>query len=128
MRLFFDNNLAPRLAHGFREFVAGEHEVIHLRDRFQPNISDVEWMQALAAEHGWVVISGDVRIGKNPHEIAAWQAAGHTIFFLKSGWTNIGFWEQVQKLAKCFPELMEAAQRAKPGASFVVTMNGRIES
>ena len=85
-------------------------------------------MKALAAEHGWVVISGDVRIGRNPHEIAAWKAAGHTISFLKSGWTNIGFWEQVQKLAKCFPELMDAAQRAKPAASFVVTMNGRIES
>lgn len=127
MRLFFDNNLAPRLAHGFREFVAGEHEVIHLRDRFQPNASDVDWMRMLAAEPSWVVVSGDVRIGKNPHEIAAWKAAGHTIFFLKAGWTNIGFWEQVQKLAKCFPDLVETAQRAKPGESFVVTMNGRIE-
>lgn len=128
MRFFFDNNLAPRLAHGFREFVAGEHEISHLRDRFPPDISDVDWMRSLAAEPGWVVISGDVRIGKNPHEIAAWKAAGHTIFFLKSGWTNIGFWEQVRKLAKCFPELVKTARRAKPGASYVVTMNGRIEA
>ena len=126
MRFFFDNNLAPRLAHGFKAFVAGEHEVLHLRDRFPANTPDVEWMKALAAEPGWVIISGDVRIGKNPHEIAAWQAAGHTIFFLKTGWTNIGFWEQVQKLAKCFPDLMESAQRAKPGMSFVVSMNGKI--
>ena len=128
MRFFFDNNLAPRLAHGFRAFVAGEHEVLHLRDRFLPNKPDVEWMQELAIEPGWVIISADVRIGKNPHEIAAWKTAGHTIFFLKSGWTNIGFWEQVQKLAKCFPDLLEAAQRAKPGASFLVAVNGRIES
>lgn len=127
MRFFFDNNLAPRLAHGFREFVAGEHEVVHLRDRFSADTSDVEWMKSLASEPGWVVISGDVRIGKNPHEIAAWKATGHTIFFLKSGWTNIPFWEQVRKLAKCFQELAETAQAAKPGASFVVTVNGRIE-
>lgn len=127
MRFFFDNNLAPRLAHGFKAFVAGEHEVLHLRDRFPANKPDVEWMQELAAETGWVIISGDVRIGKNPHEIAAWQTAGHTIFFLKSGWTNIGFWEQVQKLAKCFPDLLEHAQRARPGDSFVVTVNGKIE-
>ena len=128
MRFFFDNNLAPRLAHGFREFVAGEHEIIHLRDRFPAATADVEWMKTLASEAGWVVISGDVHIGKNPHEIAAWKAAGHTIFFLKSGWTNIPFWEQVRKLAKCFQDLVETARKAPPGASFVITVNGRIET
>jgi hypothetical protein len=128
VRFFFDNNLAPRLAHGFREFVAGEHEIRHLRDLFPPDTADVDWMRSLAAQKEWVVISGDVRIGKNPHEIAAWKAAGHTIFFLKSGWTNIPFWEQVRKLAKCFEELIETAQKAEPRASFVVTVNGRIET
>jgi PIN like domain len=99
VRLFFDNNLAPRLAHGFKEFVAGEHEVIHLRDRFAANQPDVQWMEELAAESGWIIISADVRIDRNPHEIKAWKTAGHTIFFLKSGWTHLDFWEQVQKLA-----------------------------
>ena len=128
MRFFFDNNLAPRLAHGFKAFVAGEHEIIHLRDRFPANTPDVEWMQKLAAEPGWIIISADGRIGKNLHEIKAWKTAGHTIFFLKSGWTNIEFWQQVQKLAKCFPELMSTASRARPGDSFLVTVNGKIET
>jgi hypothetical protein len=43
----------------------------------------------LAGESGWVILSGDVAIGRNPHEVEAWKAAGHTIFFLKAGWTNI---------------------------------------
>lgn len=127
MRFFIDNNIAPKLARGFNQFVAGEHEVMHLRDRFPGNTPDVEWMRELAAESTWIILSGDVAISRNPHEIAAWQQAGHTIFFLKAGWTNIEFWQQVQKLAKCFPEIISRAQRAKPGDSYVVTVNGRIE-
>lgn len=128
MRFFFDNNLAPRLAHGFKALALDQHEIIHLRDRFPASKPDVEWMKELAAESGWVIISADVRIGKNRHEIEAWKQAGHTIFFLKSGWTSIDFWQQVQKLAKCFPEIVELAQRAKPGDSFQVKVNGKIET
>jgi predicted nuclease of predicted toxin-antitoxin system len=127
MRFFFDNNIAPKLARGFNQFVAGEHEVIHLRDRFAANTLDVDWMRALAGESGLVILSGDVAIGRNPHEIAAWKTAGHTIFFLKAGWTNIEFWQQVQKLAKCFSEIIDRAQRARPGDSFLVNVNGKIE-
>ena len=84
-------------------------------------------MQALAGESDWIILSGDVAIGRNPHEVAAWRAADHTIFFLKPGWTNIEFWHQVQKLAKCFPDIIAASQRAEPGDSFMVTINCRVE-
>jgi hypothetical protein len=67
-----------------------------------------------------------VAIGRNPHEVEAWKAAGHTIFFLKAGWTNIEFWQQVQKLARCFPNIVDCARRLKPGESFIVTVNGKI--
>jgi len=95
LRFFLDNNLAPKLARGFHQFVLGEQEVVHLRDRFSQETPDAEWMQQLADESGWVILSGDVAIGRNPHEVEAWKAAGHTIFFLKAGWTNIEFWQQV---------------------------------
>lgn len=84
-------------------------------------------MKDLAEESNWIILSGDVAISRNPHEIAAWKEAGHTIFFLKAGWTHIGFWDQVQKLAKCFPDILVRAQRARPGDSFSVTVNGKIE-
>ena len=84
-------------------------------------------MRALAGESGWVILSGDVAIGRNPHEIEAWKTAGHTISLLKAGWTNIEFWQQVQKLAKCFSEIIDRAQRAQPGDSFLVNVNGKIE-
>jgi hypothetical protein len=126
LRFFVDNNLAPKLARGFHQFVIGEHEVVHLRDRFDKDAPDVEWMRQLASESGGVILSGDVAIGRNPHEVEAWKTAGHSIFFLKAGWTNIGFWHQVQKLARCFPDIVERARRAKPGQSFVVAVNGKI--
>jgi len=126
LRFFLDNNLAPKLARGFHQFVLGEHEIVHLRDRFSRDTPDVEWMRELASESHWVILSGDVAIGRNPHEVEAWKAAGHMIFFLKAGWTNIQFWPQVQKLARCFPDIIETARRADPGDSFVVTVNGKI--
>jgi hypothetical protein len=57
LRFFLDNNLAPKLARGFHQFVLGEHEVVHLRDRFSQETPDVEWMHQLADESGWVIIS-----------------------------------------------------------------------
>jgi len=122
-----DNNIAPRLARGFNEFVRGEHEFVHLRDRFQADAPDVKWMRDLAAESNWVILSGDVAIRKNPHEVEAWKQAGHVIFFLKPGWTNIPFWIQVEKLAQRFEEIEKLARRAKPGDSFMVGVRGEIE-
>ena len=109
--------------------VAPDHRVIHLRDKFEKvNIEDVEWMKALASEAGWIIITADVRIRRNPHEVAAWKEAGHTIFFLKPGWTDLTFWDQVNKFTKCFPDIIKEAERAERGSAFFVTVNGKIES
>ena len=50
MKFFFDNHLAPKLAHGLNEMVEPEHQVVHLKDDFPGNTEDVVWMQALANE------------------------------------------------------------------------------
>ncbi len=126
MKFFFDNNLAPKLARGLNAFVQPEHQVLHLKERFPGNTEDSAWMKALAQEQELVIVTADVRIGRNPHEIRAWQEAGHTLFFLKPGWTDMTFWEQAQKFTKCFPQLIEAALSAKKGSSFIVSANGKI--
>ncbi|MBA3607223.1 MAG: hypothetical protein H0W43_01715 [Chthoniobacterales bacterium] len=126
MRFFFDNNLAPKLARSLHVLVEPEHEVIHLKEKFPGNTPDEVWMTGLAGELDWVIISGDVRIGKNPHEIEAWRAAGHTVFFLKPGWTNYDFWTQAYKFVKCFPEIISTAAKARSGDFFVVAGCGKI--
>jgi hypothetical protein len=127
VRFFFDNNLAPKLARSLHVLVEPEHQVVHLKERFDANTPDEIWMRSLAAEADWCIISGDLRIRRNPHEIAAWREAGHTIFFLKSGWIHLSFWEQAQKFVKCFPNVLDASTRHPRGAIFFVSVNGKLE-
>jgi hypothetical protein len=127
VKFFFDNNLAAKIARGLNGFVAPDHEVIHLREKFQADAGDIDWMRQLAKEEGWIIVTADVRIGKNPQEIEAWKQAGHTIFFLKPGWTDMRFWDQALKFTKCFPSIIEKAQFAERGSSFIVSVNGKIE-
>lgn len=63
---------------------------------------------------------------KNPHEVQAWRAAGHTTFFLKPGWTNYAFWIQAYKFVKCFPDIIAVAAKAKSGEMFFVSGSGKI--
>jgi hypothetical protein len=127
VKFFFDNNLAPKIAKGLNGFVSPDHKVIHLKEQFPANTDDVDWMRKLAQEEDLIIVTADVRIGKNPQEIEAWKQAGHTIFFLKPGWTDMLFWVQAQKFTKCFPSIIEKARFAKRGSSFTVSVNGKIE-
>lgn len=127
MKFFFDNNLAPKIAKGLNGFVSPDHKVIHLKEQFPGSTDDVDWMRKLDQEEDLIIITADVRIGKNPQEIEAWKQAGHTIFFLKPGWTDMTFWVQAQKFVKCFPSIIEKARFAERGSSFIVSVNGKIE-
>ena len=128
MKFFFDNNLAVKIAHGLDQMVRPEHRVVHLRDEFLPNVEDAVWMKALAKEEDLVIVTADVAINRNPHEIRAWKEAGHTLFFLKPGWMDLTFWEQANKFTRCFPEIIKEAMRSERSAAFTVKVNGRIES
>jgi hypothetical protein len=127
LRFFFDNNLPPKLAKSLDLLVQPEHQVFHLKDRFPPNSPDELWIMALAREKHWVIISGDLRIRKNPHVMQAWKSAGHTVFFLKPGWINLPLWTQTWKFVKCFPDILAAAEKARSGSEFFVATNGKIE-
>jgi PIN like domain len=127
VKFFFDNNLAPKLARGLHEFVKPDHEVVHLKARFPGETEDEDWMRGLMGEAGLVIVTADINIGKNPHEVRAWKEVGHTIIFLKPGWVSLPFWTQAYKFTKCFPTIIERALRAEPGDSFVVAVNGKIE-
>jgi hypothetical protein len=127
VKFFFDNNLAPKIAKGLNGFVFPDHQVIHLKEEFPAKTDDVVWMKQLANEEDLIIVTADIRIGKNPQEVEAWKQAGHTIFFLKPGWTDMPFWNQAQKFVKCFPSIIDKAKNAERGSSFIVALNGKIE-
>ena len=83
MRFFLDNNLSPRVARALHCLVEPRHSVAHLKDRFAADITDVEWMSALVDKPEWIILSADIAISRNPHEVEAWKRAGHPIFFFK---------------------------------------------
>ncbi len=127
MRFFFDNNLPPRLARALDALAGPEHSVVHLKDRFSASTSDEVWLTQLGSEKDWVIISGDQRIRSNPHELKAWKAAKHTTFFLKRAWMTLEFWDQAQKMVKCFPGLIKQAEKAPLGSQFQLGVNGKID-
>jgi predicted nuclease of predicted toxin-antitoxin system len=71
VKFFFDNNLAAKIAKGLNGFVSPEHQVVHLKEQFAANTDDAVWMAQLAQQEDWVIITADIRVGKNPHEIEA---------------------------------------------------------
>ena len=127
MRFFLDNCLAIRHARALNEMVKPEHQFIHLQDKFGHDSKDEDWIRRLGQEGGWVIISGDYRIGKSAHERRAWHESGLTAFFLSKGWTNISSLQQHSKLAAILNDIIDTALKASPGSGFLIAMNGKIQ-
>ena len=89
MKVLIDENLPPALAKALHALFSGDHEVIHLRARFGPGVSDREWIEELSAEGRWVVISGDRRITRNRVEYAAFRKSGSLVSFCPRVYTKL---------------------------------------
>jgi hypothetical protein len=94
--------------------------VSHVRDRFRPNVLDAEWIEALGVEGDWIVISGDTRILKNPHERRVWQKAKLIGFFLAPAWLKLRMWDQAWHLVRKWPAITNQAKLAAAGSTFEV--------
>jgi hypothetical protein len=128
MKFFLDNNLSPKIAKALNNLVWPGHQVVHLKEKFSADISDQEWMRKLAEEdERWIIITADIHISRNQHEVRAWKQCGHTIFFLKPAWImGANFWSQAQKLVHYFPDIITLATSAKQGDAFFVPISGKI--
>lgn len=120
MKFFIDNNLPPSLAKALHELTSpAQHEVLHLRDRFSPSTPDVEWIESLAEEGDWVIVTQD-RLNKNALEKKALRDSKLTTFFLKKGWTDQKHWDKAWKLVRWWPSIIWQADRVEAGAAFLV--------
>jgi hypothetical protein len=82
VKVVIDENLSPALARALNALFDGEHEVVHIRDKFGPGVKDVDWIANLSAEGRWIVISGDTSIAKKKAEQAAFRNSRLIGFFL----------------------------------------------
>lgn len=125
MRFFLDNNLSPRYARALDELEGSRgHEVVHLKSKYDQTTPDEAWMSGLGREGNWIVITSDYRITKNPHEIAAWKESKLTVFFLRTSWFDITFWEQAAKLVKLWPAIVAASERTPQSTQYIVPVSG----
>jgi hypothetical protein len=123
LKFFIDNCLPPRWAPALSSLAdPGQYQVVHLRMKFPADVSDIEWIKKLAAEGGWTIVSGDVRITKLLHEREAWLSSGLTAFFLVKGW-DFEFWEKTARIVRWWPKILEQSKMVQPGAGFYVPVN-----
>lgn len=132
MKFFLDNNISHRLAAALLSLeyrVERENWTIkHLRDLFEPQTEDIAWLEALGREGEWIVISGDIRISRNPTERAAWRESGLTAFFFASQYPEKNIWTQVTHFLHWWPEITREAREhreAPEGSGYVIPMQGK---
>ncbi len=119
MRVFLDNNLSPYLAHALHALLEPEgDQVVHLTDRFPAQTEDRVWMNALAEEGGWVVISADRRIFRNPLEREAWRRSRFVVFFLAPQWSKARNIEKAWRLLRWWPLIRDQAAIVAAPAAF----------
>lgn len=109
MKFCFDNNLSPHLAHGLHELSRGEDKpptVIHLTDRFSPDVEDTVWVPELAKEGGWIVISQD-GFKKSKAERELLRTKGVSIYVLDPQWASKAHWVKAKQLVEWWPAILQ---------------------
>jgi hypothetical protein len=119
-----DNNLSPLLARAIDILVAPDgHTVIALREKFAASTKDAEWIEALGAEGGWTVLSGDVHITRRPAERLAWHRSRLKGFFLAPAWSRMTNIEKTARLLLWWPRLVAQDALVGSGAVFQIPVN-----
>jgi PIN like domain len=77
-------------------------------DHFPPESPDVEWLPVVS-QYGWVVLTKDSRIGRNPLEVLAIAQADARVFILASGNLNL------QDMADILVDSLEKIRRLTQG-------------
>lgn len=121
MKFLLDNNLPPALARALNELCVFEnHQVVGLREKFAPNIPDIELIQQLKAEGGWVLVSKD-KFSKGDMEKRAIRESGLAVFILAKQWHTAGYWDMAHNLVRWWPAIIGQAQRISGGGVFKVS-------
>jgi PIN domain-containing protein len=126
VKVLLDNNLSPAIARALHELFAPEHEIVALRDKFDPKTIDAEWIPALSREGRWVVISGDRRITRNKAEYEAFRNSRLVGFFLAKGLYKAKVTKQMERLLALWERMETLATHVEGGAMFELQMKSSL--
>lgn len=126
MKFFIDNNLPPNWSGCLRESslrqftpIKNVENVEHLKERFEGNTPDIEWIQKLASEKDWTIISGDGFRKQNGGERRVLRQSGLSVFVLQRSWSTHQYWEKTAQLLRWWPRIVEQSNLVE-GAAFEV--------
>jgi len=120
LNFLIDNNLPPAIARALHELCKAEdHAVVPLRDKFQANARDVQWITELSNEGGWAVVSQD-RFSKGDVERQAFRECGLPVFCLAKQWGQMTYWSKAENLVRWWPAIVRQAELISGGAAFKV--------
>ena len=122
MKVLVDENLSPALARSLHALFAGEHEIIHIRERFGPNVKDIDWIGQMSADGRWIVISGDRRITHNKAEYAAFRNSRLVGFFLSKGLYKSPVIKQMERILALWATIEKQSEIVAGGAMFELPM------
>jgi hypothetical protein len=121
VKFLCDANISPYLAQALHALSGPDgHEVIHLRDKFPADTQDVVWIEALAGEGGWSVVTFDRAMSRRPVELEALRRSGLTVFMLARAWSSQTQWTQAAPLVRWWPRILDQASLVAGGAAFEV--------
>jgi hypothetical protein len=122
VKVVLDENMSPALARALRELFTGQHDIIHVRERFGQGTTDVTWIRTLSSEGRWVVISGDRRITRSKLESAAFRSSQLVGFFLSKGLHKAPVRKQMERLLALWDRIEQQAGLVQGGAMFELPM------
>jgi hypothetical protein len=122
LKWLIDENLPPALAHALDALFKDEHQIVHLRERFGPGVTDIEWITTLGREGRWIVISGDLRITKVKAEYFAFRASRLVGFFLSPSLKKADVAKQMERILALWDNMSVIAEAVDRGAMFELPM------
>ena len=132
MKFFFDASISFRVAQALMilrpAVVPPRHleTITHLTERFTASADDYDWLNTLAHEGGWVVLSEDVRLARSNLQRKVWQDRPIVVLVLKKGWKGMKLWDRAWRLIRFWPDIVAAASKADPGSAHEIAQNGKL--
>ena len=122
-----DNDLPPRLARALNLIFEDDgDEVVALRDKFgRDDLTDAEWIGALASEGNWAVLSADRRIAKQRPSRDLFIAAGLVGFFFPPALQKQPLAKQVARVLTLWQDLRDQVRLNANGCFEMPTKGAR---
>jgi hypothetical protein len=126
LKLLVDNNLPPALARSLDALFAPEDHIIHIIDKFGTgNLPDEEWIESLAQESSWSVLSADIRIAKKRPSRELFLRSNLVGFFLAPSMDKYPVHEKAARLLMQWKDLRAIANSMQRGV-FEVPVRGKL--